>query len=195
MTDHLGGQPGPIETTVATGAEARTTRSRQLDGALPVIAWLDGVGRTPNSGKRVRLPVAVVDLASRPDVADLARVWAAEQAGDPRWTGHVVTGWTAMLDGHGTAFSAPLICGVRVTRPVACAFRLRIDYLRDTAEVRLLERTGWIGLLDAAIVADVPDDATLDALVGAHTFSWRFRAATLAAGMREIDGLLAGIGR
>jgi hypothetical protein len=188
--DHLGGQPGPIETTVATGAAARTTRSRHLAGALPVIAWLAGVGRTPNSGRAFRLPVAVVDLSARPDVADLARVCRAEEAGDPRWTGHVITGWTAMLDGHGQEVSAPLICDVQVTRPVACAFRLRIDYLRDAAEVRQLEQIGWIGLLDAARVADVPDDATLDALVGAHTYSWRFKAATLAAGMREIDELL-----
>lgn len=190
MRDHLGGPPGPIETTVVTGADARTTRSRQLAGALPVTAWLWGVGRTPNSGRRMRLPVAVVDLSTRPDVADLARVWPAEEAGNHAWTGHVITGWTAMIDRHGDETTAPLICDVQVTRPVACAFRLRIDYLRDTAEVRALERVGWLGLLDSRRVADVATDAALEAIVGEHTFSWRFKAATLAQGMREIDELL-----
>ena len=196
MTDRPADQPGPIETTATTDPAAiAALKTGHLAGTLPVLGWLEGHGRTPNSGKTIRLPVAVVDLSSRPDVADLARVCLAEEAGDPRWTGHVVTGWTALLDRHGAEVSAPLVCDVQVTRPVACAFRLRIDYLRDKDEVRHLERSGWIGLVDSRLVADVPDDATLDTILRRNAFSWRFKAATLRQGMLEIDELLREIGR
>jgi predicted DNA-binding transcriptional regulator len=173
-------------TTVTTGAAVDAVRATHLADALPVLGWVVGRGLRPNSGRPFPLQVAVVDLRTRPDVADLARVFSAEEAGQAGWTGHVVTGWTAMLEGHDGCLTAPLVCDAEVTRPVACRVRLAFDYLVHRGVVRELERTGWIGVIDARRV----DLAATPEEVGRHVFAWRFRPATLAAGMAEIDALL-----
>jgi hypothetical protein len=89
-----------------------------LPGVTAPIAVLD-VGVTVGDDG-VAYPTVVLDVAARPDVADLARVHAIEGIGD------VAT--SATLTGTG------LVLTVRLTRPVRASFSIAFE-LPDHLEV------------------------------------------------------------
>ncbi len=85
---------------------------------VPVFVAL-GSGRTIDA-EGCLLPTLVIDASDRPDVADLARVHAAEGVGDI-WTEAIRSGDV-------------LVLGIQLTSPVAAAFAIAIDVVRH-AEV------------------------------------------------------------
>jgi hypothetical protein len=102
------------------------------DGAVPVRS----VGRTTVEGGDRPLPAILLDVADRPDVADLARVHAMEGIGDVRTSAAVLA--------EGDPPSWRLRLDVAVDRPVTCRFHVVLDLvssfgmLRDVAETGLL---------------------------------------------------------
>lgn len=88
------------------------THGEAADGTPPIFPVLDTGTTIDVDG--VEWPTAVIDASERPDIRDLPRVHAVDGVGDIRTEALRVPGATGDL----------LLLGVRVTRPVRCAFAL-----------------------------------------------------------------------
>ncbi len=108
----------------------------------PVIPVID-VGTTIDEDG-TRWPTAVIDASDNPEVADLARVHATDGVGDIT-TEALCLPWA---DGH------LFMLGVRVTKPVLCAFALAFSL---PAQREVLDDAAETGQL--VIATTPPEDA------------------------------------
>ncbi len=119
----------------------------ELDEALsqPALAVRSsGVTLVDGEDGPVALPAIEVDVAGRPDVADLARVHAVEGVGDVRTLG------TRSTDDAGRGW---IRLDVVLTRPVLCHFHVELDVEAHRA---LLDHVAETEALVIATTA--PDD-------------------------------------
>lgn len=114
-------------------------------GDEPTILPVHSTGATIDDDGE-HWPTAVIDAANHPDVADLARVHATEGIGDITTEALLVP----IENGH------VLLLGIRVTRPVTCAFALAFSL---PAQRQVLDEAADAGHL---LLATTPPEAAID---------------------------------
>jgi hypothetical protein len=106
---------------------------RSLQRALPASATARIVVGT--DGGTVEIPLVYVDAESRPDVADLPRVYRAEG------TGATSVRWLLLSDGRSMGLA---VLTIRVRRPVRCRFRILFDLQSHAAFLADVARAGGL---------------------------------------------------
>ena len=133
-------------TPPSTPSSARTERSTLSDDSTPPIFIVLDTGTTVDVDGN-SWPTAVIDAADHPEVADLARVHAVEGIGDIQTEALRLP----MQAEDGTDIITVLL-GVRITRPVLCAFALAFSL---PAQRHVLDEAADAGHL---MLASTPPD-------------------------------------
>src|SRR3989442_13206153 len=108
--------PFPTPRTLAD-REGRKVYERMRRAAVPLLGC--GVLQLPTVDPRqAELPIAYLDCATRPDVADLARVHRLEGDGDQ------VATWTFLMAPGVPGVRSLAVLDLRLDRPVRCPFSI-----------------------------------------------------------------------